>query len=102
MPILIHFYKHKSLHFAGLHGVLHGGAGTLPCNPGGVRRGFSPPRFEKGLTRKCSWKCVAIFFVVLAVILSAALAYITGKKILKNNLSMMFNLIFMYNILLIL
>jgi len=42
-------------------------------------RGPSPPRFEKDLTRKCSWRCVAIFFVVLAIILSAALAYITGK-----------------------
>ena len=28
---------------------------------------------------KCSWRCIAIFFVVLAVILSAALAYITGN-----------------------
>ena len=65
----------------GIHGVLHSRAGTLSGDPVGVRRGFSPPRFEKGLTRKCSWRCVAIFFVVLAVILSAALAYITGKNI---------------------
>ena len=33
---------------------------------------------EKNMN-KCSWRCIAIFFVVLAVILSAALAYITGK-----------------------
>ena len=66
----------------GIHGVLHSRAGTLSGDPVGVRRGFSPPRFEKGLTRKCSWRCVAIFFVVLAVILSAALAYITGKNII--------------------
>ena len=52
----------------GIHGVLHSRAGTLSGDPVGVRRGFSPPRFEKGLTRKCSWRCVAIFFVVLAVI----------------------------------
>ena len=67
--------------YLGIHGVLHSRAGTLSGDPVGVRRGFSPPRFEKGLTRKCSWRCVAIFFVVLAVILSAALAYITGKSI---------------------
>ena len=65
----------------GIHGVLHSRAGALSGDPVGVRRGFSPPRFEKGLTLKCSWRCVAIFFVVLAVILSAALAYITGKNI---------------------
>lgn len=34
---------------------------------------------EKNFARKCSWRCIAIFFVVLAVILSAALAYVTGK-----------------------
>ena len=44
---------------------------------GGTRglHGFS----EKNFTQKCSWRCIAIFFVVLAFILSAALAYITGK-----------------------
>ncbi len=29
--------------------------------------------------RRCSWKATAIFFVVLAIALSAALAYITGR-----------------------
>ena len=71
----------STFHYIEIHGMLHGGGGTLSGNSIAIRRGFSPPRFEKGLVRKCSWKCIAIFFVVLAVILSAALAYITGKEI---------------------
>lgn len=35
--------------------------------------------FQKGLASKCSWKCTAIFFVVLSVVLTAALSYISGK-----------------------
>ena len=47
---------------------------------------------EKNMS-KCSWRCIAIFFVVLAVILSAALAYITGNinaflKRLQNALNL--------------
>ena len=52
----------------------------------GTTSSIKPPRHshsrhfaEKNFARKCSWRCIAIFFVVLAVILSAALAYITGK-----------------------
>ena len=33
-----------------------------------------------GLGRKCSWKFVAIFFMLLSVILVSALIYSTGKK----------------------
>ena len=39
---------------------------------------------EKNMS-KCSWRCIAIFFVVLAVILSAALAYITGRLTIFNS-----------------
>ena len=47
-------------------------------------RHHSPNFAEKNFARKCSWRCIAIFFVVLAVILSAALAYITGKIEIEN------------------
>lgn len=56
-------------HSTSLH---HGGRRSLHVNAtpyGGL---------EKGVWR-FSWRCLAIFFVVLAVILSAALAYVTGK-----------------------
>ena len=49
---------------------------------GGAR---SPHGFSEKNFKKCSWRCIAIFFVVLAVILSAALAYITGKFLLILN-----------------
>ena len=60
-----------------LNGLRGGfGAGTRVSGPGSLRNArFS----EKNLAGRCSWRCVAIFFVVLAVILSAALAYITGE-----------------------
>lgn len=60
----------------GLRGGL--GAGHLTAGrPGSLRNSrFS----EKNIAGRCSWRCVAIFFVVLALILSAALAYITGKS----------------------
>ena len=48
---------------------------------GGAR---SPHGFSEKNFKKCSWRCIAIFFVVLAVILSAALAYITGKFLISQ------------------
>ena len=48
---------------------------------GGAR---SPHGFSEKNFKKCSWRCIAIFFVVLAVILSAALAYITGKLLIYS------------------
>jgi hypothetical protein len=55
---------------------------TLQQNPKGGGRHSSSRHFsEKNFAKKCSWRCIAIFFVVLAVILSAALAYITGMFI---------------------
>ena len=44
----------------------------------------SPHGFSEKNFKKCSWRCIAIFFVVLAVILSAALAYITGKFLISQ------------------
>lgn len=34
--------------------------------------------FRKGLASKCSWKCTAIVFIILSVVLTAALSYISG------------------------
>ncbi|XP_059080344.1 uncharacterized protein LOC131878399 isoform X2 [Tigriopus californicus] len=36
------------------------------------------PPWEKNFIRNCSWKCIAIFFVLLAVILGAVLITVTG------------------------
>lgn len=42
--------------------------------------------FRKGLATKCSWKCTAIVFIMLSVVLTAALSYISGKPFfLLNN-----------------
>uniref|UniRef100_A0A8D8UYU9 Tenascin-like protein n=1 Tax=Cacopsylla melanoneura TaxID=428564 RepID=A0A8D8UYU9_9HEMI len=40
---------------------------------------FPPSRFQfqKGFTSKCSWKCTAIALIVLCLLLTAALSYIT-------------------------
>ena len=38
------------------------------------------PKSPPALMRRLSWRCVAIFFVVLALALSAALAYVTGER----------------------
>ncbi|KAF5270057.1 hypothetical protein FQA39_LY08469 [Lamprigera yunnana] len=39
--------------------------------------------FQKGLASKCSWKCAAIFFVVLSIVLIAALSYISASSLLN-------------------
>jgi len=41
---------------------------------------YSQWRIQKDLGGRCSWKFVAIFFVLLSVILVSALIYTTGKK----------------------
>lgn len=35
--------------------------------------------FRKGLASKCSWKCTAIVFIMLSVVLTAALSFISGN-----------------------
>lgn len=35
--------------------------------------------FRKGIASKCSWRCTAIIFIVLTVVLMAILSYISGK-----------------------
>lgn len=35
--------------------------------------------FRKGLASKCSWKSTAIIFIMLSVVLIAALTYMSGK-----------------------
>lgn len=35
--------------------------------------------FRKGLSSRCSWKCTAIVFIILFVVLLAIASYITGK-----------------------
>jgi len=35
--------------------------------------------FRKGLASRCTWKCTAIACIVLCVVLTAALSYISGK-----------------------
>ncbi len=41
---------------------------------------YSQWRIQKDLGGRCSWKFVAIFFVLLSVILISALIYTTGKS----------------------
>ncbi|KAI5732577.1 hypothetical protein M8J76_001881 [Diaphorina citri] len=45
---------------------------------------FPPSRFQfqKGFTSKCSWRCTAIALIVLCLLLTAALSYITMANIL--------------------
>ena len=45
---------------------------------------YSQWRLQKDLGGRCSWKFVAIFFVLLSVILVSALIYTTGKSIFIN------------------
>lgn len=42
---------------------------------------FPPARFQfrKGFT-KCSWRCTAIVFIILSVVLLAAVTYMSGKN----------------------
>lgn len=40
--------------------------------------------FRKGLSSRCSWKCTAIVFIILFVVLLAIASYITGKIHQKN------------------
>lgn len=35
--------------------------------------------FRKGLSSRCSWKCTAIVFIILFVVLLAIASYMTGK-----------------------
>ncbi|KAI4462797.1 teneurin and n-acetylglucosamine-1-phosphodiester alpha-n-acetylglucosaminidase [Holotrichia oblita] len=39
--------------------------------------------FRKGLASKCSWKCTAIVFIMLSVVLTAALSYISASSLLN-------------------
>ncbi|XP_057653225.1 teneurin-m isoform X11 [Diorhabda carinulata] len=39
--------------------------------------------FRKGLTSKCTWKCTAIAFIMLSVVLTAALSYISASNLLN-------------------
>lgn len=36
--------------------------------------------FRKGLASRCSWRCTAIVFIMLSVVLTAALSYISGSN----------------------
>lgn len=37
--------------------------------------------FRKGLSSRCSWKCTAIVFIILFVVLLAITSYMSGKKL---------------------
>ncbi|XP_018579833.1 teneurin-m isoform X3 [Anoplophora glabripennis] len=39
--------------------------------------------FRKGLASKCTWKCTAIVFIMLSVVLTAALSYISASSLLN-------------------
>ncbi|KAG5882426.1 hypothetical protein JTB14_007052 [Gonioctena quinquepunctata] len=39
--------------------------------------------FRKGLASRCTWKCTAIGFIMLSVVLTAALSYISASSILN-------------------
>ncbi|XP_050300174.1 teneurin-m isoform X3 [Anthonomus grandis grandis] len=39
--------------------------------------------FNKGLASRCSWKCTAIAFIVLCIVLTAALSYISASSLLN-------------------
>ena len=45
---------------------------------------YSQWRIQKDLGGRCSWKFVAIFFVLLSVILVSALIYTTGKMSMNS------------------
>ncbi|KAF4528732.1 hypothetical protein B566_EDAN008998 [Ephemera danica] len=74
---------------------------SLPFGPGGtvpglpVRNNLRRPnsthfpqssrsfQFRKGLASKCSWKCTAIVFIILSVVLTAALTYMSATNLLN-------------------
>ncbi|XP_071453131.1 teneurin-m isoform X1 [Hetaerina americana] len=39
-------------------------------------------QFRKGIARKCTWKCTAIVFIILSVVLAAAVIYMSATNIL--------------------
>lgn len=48
-------------------------------------------QFRKGLASKCSWKCTAIVFIILSVVLTAALSYVSGNNYLNSSKHQMHN-----------
>ncbi|XP_072394437.1 teneurin-m isoform X1 [Diabrotica undecimpunctata] len=73
-------------------GSLPYGAHTVPVLP--VRNNLRRPNsshfpqasrfhFRKGLASKCTWKCTAIAFIMLSVVLTAALSYISASSLLN-------------------
>ena len=65
-----------------LSGGSTAGPGTQQRRASTLRNArFDEKARQASFAKKCSWRCVAIFFVVLALILSAALAYITGESL---------------------
>ncbi|XP_049938928.1 teneurin-m [Schistocerca serialis cubense] len=46
---------------------------------------FPPSRFQfrKGITSKCTWKCTAIVFIILSVVLTTALTYMSVVNLLN-------------------
>ncbi|XP_069696130.1 teneurin-m isoform X2 [Periplaneta americana] len=40
-------------------------------------------QFRKGLTSRCTWKCTAIVFIILSVVLTAALTYMSAVNLLN-------------------
>ncbi|XP_030767229.1 teneurin-m isoform X3 [Sitophilus oryzae] len=82
-------------------GSLGGGGGTNSLSYGGqipglpvrnnLRRPNSshfPPQasrfhFRKGLASRCTWRCTAIAFIVLCVVLTAALSYISASSLIN-------------------
>ncbi|XP_044730762.1 teneurin-m isoform X2 [Chrysoperla carnea] len=39
--------------------------------------------FRKGIATKCTWKCTAIVFIMLSIVLTAALSYISASNLLN-------------------
>ncbi|XP_065347700.1 teneurin-m isoform X4 [Cloeon dipterum] len=70
-----------------------GPGGAVPVLPGrgNMRRPNSSHfpqssrsfQFRKGLASKCSWKCTAIVFIILCVVLTAALTYMFATNLLN-------------------
>uniref|UniRef100_A0A1B6CCY7 Tenascin-like protein n=1 Tax=Clastoptera arizonana TaxID=38151 RepID=A0A1B6CCY7_9HEMI len=46
---------------------------------------FPPPRFQfqKSFASRCSWKCTALIFIILSLVLTAALTYISMANLLQ-------------------
>ena len=60
-------------------GTLMGGSGLSSSSNQANHHHYSAPiNFRKGFSGKCSWKCTAIAVIMLCIVLTSVLVYMSG------------------------